>query len=64
MNQKEKDDRKRMISDIESLYPANNHPEGPEMLWQAICEEWRSMPTAVLERYRKICLLREMVDVE
>lgn len=63
-NEDDQNTRKRMISDIESLYPANNHPEGPMLLWEAICQEWRSLPTAILERYRKNCLMREMVDVE
>jgi hypothetical protein len=55
----EQQERRDLIRDIESHYPADTHERGPELLSQAICHEWRSMPTPILRRYAQLCLAEE-----
>lgn len=41
--------REERIQFIENLWPPDSSGDGREMLMQAICKAWRSMPDEVIE---------------
>lgn len=57
--------REDNIRDIEGLYPpdsqyATTREEGRELLIQALCDTWRELPDAVLERLAYLNRQKEM----
>lgn len=56
--------REQLIETINNLYTAdsqyhNTAKTGIILLFQAIADEWRHMPTAVIARYATLCLEKE-----
>lgn len=57
-------DKNEAIETILDLYPAdsqyrNSATVGKQLLMQAICESWQSLPKEVLVRYAQLCIEKE-----
>lgn len=47
--------RLELINEIESLYPPDASPDGPELLTRALCAAWRTLPMPILESLLAEC---------
>jgi hypothetical protein len=48
-----------IIREISSLYPADEHETGKELLLEAICKCWRTLPEPILLEYWLLCQVEE-----
>lgn len=61
--------REQVIEVIEHIFPADSKYEetadiGTKLLFQAIADQWRQLPTAVLARYAEFCIEHEKRCIE
>ena len=55
MDQLTKQERARLIDNIKCLYPPDIHPEGRELLIQALRNRWQSLPDEILLELSSLC---------
>jgi len=51
--------RDEAIQVIGSLYPADIHEAGKELLLEALCNCWRALPDNILFEYMRLCEEKE-----